>query len=58
MKNTIIGVLCIIVGIIILFFVFKYPTKGSLSHIDYKGYLSGLGFIALGIVFLIGQFQL
>lgn len=58
MKNTIIGVLCMIIGIIILFFVFKYPTKGSLSYIDYEGYLGGLGFIALGIGFLIGQFQL
>ena len=58
MKNIIVGIICVLIGIIILFRTIKFPTKGDFAYDDYKGYLGGAGFIALGIGFLIGHFNL
>ena len=47
------GILSVIVGVALLVITVKYP-EGKMDPIatDYRGYLAGLGFIALGAALL------
>lgn len=58
MKNFIGGIICLLIGITILYFTLKKPIKGNLSYSNANGLLGGIIFIALGIGLLIGHFHL
>jgi 4-hydroxybenzoate polyprenyltransferase len=52
-ENIIGGFICIVIGLIILIWTYKYPSKdnGVLAN-NYGGYISGIGFIIGGIMIL------
>jgi hypothetical protein len=54
MINILIGLLFIIIGLIIIYLDVKFPQKVE----TYNGKTSGIIFIAVGIAFLIGHFNI
>lgn len=46
------GALCIIIGVLLLFWGIKYPTKGDYGAADFKLNIGAIGFIVVGIAII------
>jgi hypothetical protein len=58
-KSTSGGIGLILLGLLILYFTFKFPQKDKYSPLteNVKGLIAAFGFIIIGILFLIGYFD-
>jgi hypothetical protein len=57
-KNILLGCFFIIIGLLILYYSYKRPTKSvGLRATNFSGYISGIGFILLGILQCFGYFH-
>ena len=55
-KETIIGIVCICIGIGAIYWAYKYPNKGvDMLLGDAKGYIGGILLIIIGILFIVGK---
>ena len=51
------GLMLIIVGILILYYVSKQETK-PLTSVNFKGYAAGVTFILLGVIHFLNEFHI
>jgi len=57
-ENIWVGILMIIFGIGVLFFMSKRPPSDPLISVNFKGYAGGIAFILLGIIFILNKLHL
>lgn len=53
-SNIIIGLALIALGSFFIYRVYNYPNK-TLKYLNFKGYIAGFSFIALGILIILGK---
>ena len=51
------GFLCVIFGIIAIWYTYKYPTNNKALLPNTSGYMAGVGLIILGVLLIIGYFN-
>lgn len=58
LKNFTGGIICIILGLVLLRLVLKHPTKdnGALAN-NFGLYVSGICFIIIGVMLLLGKLK-
>lgn len=54
MKGVLEGLLCVFIGIVLIYSTYKHPVKGSILLPNLSGFLSGIGLIVVGILLIVG----
>jgi len=58
-QNIIIGICCVVLGVLVVRLTFNHPTNESSAMGDFnrklQGYLGGVGLIIIGIMLIVGK---
>jgi hypothetical protein len=55
MDNIWLGIICLIVGVFLIYDLFKYPVEDNYNASNTKGFIAAIGIIILGILLLLGK---
>ncbi|HCQ12126.1 hypothetical protein [Flavobacterium sp.] len=57
-ENICVGILMIIFGIGVIIFMSKRPPSYPLTSVNISGYIAGVTFILLGIIYIFDEFHI